>query len=91
MLIRRCRSFEIGSDSEGDYKHVTDVGLGVADLARRFHYSLCSRDPLCRDQVSRGAEISRWRILCQLGDVLVSVDDRRIASDCVAIRRDRFC
>src|SRR5215469_10572456 len=44
--------------------HVTDVGLGVADLARRLHCSLCSRNSLCRDQVSRGAKISRRRILC---------------------------
>src|SRR5262249_40716528 len=44
--------------------YVTDVGLGVADLARCLHCSLCSRNSLCRVQVSRGAKISRRRILC---------------------------
>jgi hypothetical protein len=50
VLIRRCSSFEIGSDSKGDYKHVTNVGLRLADLARRLHCPVRSRDPLCRDR-----------------------------------------
>ena len=51
---------------------------------------LYALDSVCRDQVSGSPEISRRSVLCQLGDVLVSVGDRRIASDCLAIRRDRF-
>jgi hypothetical protein len=56
MMDEALLSDAMPAGSEGDYKHVTDVGLGVTDLARCLHRSQCSRDPLCRDQVSRGAE-----------------------------------
>jgi hypothetical protein len=47
-------------NSEGDYKHATDVGLGVADLARRLHlFSTLSRLSMSRSSIARCGNFSQ--------------------------------
>jgi hypothetical protein len=48
-----------------DYMHVTNLARHVVtDLARHFHHCLRHCGSLCRDQIPRGAKISRGGILC---------------------------
>jgi hypothetical protein len=48
-----------------DYMHVTDLARHVVtDLARHLHHCLRHCGSLCRDQIPRGAKISRGGILC---------------------------